>query len=48
MGKIKLNAGKRKPESGRNHVAPAETDARTLPREPQPREDTQINSNGLN
>ena len=48
MGKTKLNAGRKKAESGRSHVAPPETDAETLPGKPQPRGNTQITRNRLN
>ena len=35
-------------ERERNHVAPPETDTRTLAGKPQPRGKTQINRKGLN
>ena len=34
-GKIKLNAGRKKAESRRSHVAPSETETRTLAGKPQ-------------
>ena len=43
MGKNKPNAGRKKVESKRSHVAPPETDPGTLPGKPQSRGDTQIN-----
>ena len=48
MEKTKLNAGRKEVESRRSHVAPLETDARTLPGKPQPHGYTQITGNGLN
>ena len=48
MGKTKLNAGRKKVESERNHVALLETDAKTLAGKPQQCGDTQINRNELN
>ena len=46
-GKTKLNAGRKKAESVRSHVALPETDAGTLPGKPQPHGNTQINGYGL-
>ena len=43
-----LNAGRKEAESESSHVAPPDTDARTLPGKPQPCGDTQITRNGLN
>ena len=40
---MKLNSERKKAESVRSHVAPPETDARTLPSKPEPQGDTQIN-----
>ena len=48
MGKTKPNAGRKKKELGRSHVAPPETDAGTLPGKPSPRGNIQINGDGLN
>ena len=42
-----MNDGKKKAESERSHVAPLETDTRTLPGKPQPHGDIQINRDGL-
>ena len=47
MGKTKLNAGKRRVESERSHVAPPKQDG-NFPSKPQPHGDTQITRNGLN
>ena len=46
MGKIKLNAGRKKVVLERSHVAPPES-VKILPGKPQPGGDTQINRNGL-
>ena len=46
-GKTKLNAGRKKMESVRSHVAPLETDTGTWPGKPQPHGNTQINRDGL-
>ena len=48
MGKTKLNAGRKKEEKERSHVALPDTDTGTFPGKPQPRGDTQSNRNGLN
>ena len=48
MGKTKLNAGRKKAELERSHVALPQTEARTLLGKPQPCGDTQINRNWLN
>ena len=48
MGKSKQNAGRKEEELERSHVAPPETDARTLASKPQPHGDTQTNRNELN
>ena len=47
MVETKLNAGRKKEESGRNHVALLELDE-ILVNKPQPHGDTKINRNGLN
>ena len=43
-----MNAGRKEAESERSHVAPPETDDGTLAGKSQPRDDIQINTNGLN
>ena len=48
MGKTKLNAGRKKAESRRSHVAPPETDAGwNLAGKPSPCGNIQINGDGL-
>ena len=46
-GKTKLNAGRKKAESERSHVALPETDTGTLPGKPQPHGNKQTNGDGL-
>ena len=46
-GKTKLNAGRKRAESERCHVALIETDTGTLPGKLQSHGDTQINGDGL-
>ena len=48
VGKTKLNAGRKKAESGRSHGAAVRDRCRNFAGRPQPHGDAQINGDGLN